>query len=232
MGSIVGTDGETIIVVGIDGGFAWISRRKFTEFYDSILENASPGKGEFYGLFMGLLKYLSPYPDCVVVMDTAMVFARTEFIAATIHALEKGIRLDFIEEPCLCSEKYGMLRKSGLGEKGVKAIMSADYGMAFAMPLGKVIDNRLAEDRLRILSIGRTPSHTAERNRIVECLCRIHIDCGGYMMTDACISYIKDVMGIGKDLSQGTFRNYVVEATALCRERKWGKKELLPILRI
>ena len=233
MDSLAGISGGVIMLVDRNGRMSWVSRRGFEGIYDSIPEVPPCNGNEPHELFVGLLKHLSVFPESTVILDTARVFTRSQYIGVTAHAMAGNIRLKYIEDPCLGTAKYASLLRQGINAGDLRVVMAADYDAVCETPFGKVVENKLEEEKLGILSIGGTCHHTASRNMIVECLCRIHIDCAGYMTTDACMGFIKDAMGIDASVSYGTFRKYVAEAAELCRERGRvkGKKILLPILR-
>ena len=210
---IVISSGEEYILLNASGEKEFLSRKSLSDIYRSLPE---PTVGdnktrEFDGLFQTLLDYVGP-GNTLRITTAPVLFDIKTFSEITFYAMRRHIALEFTEEPYLNASKYYNLLQSRIPEACVRSIIQNDFSVAQAKPLNSIMQERASEELENILAIGSTVNHSDLRNTIVECLCRIHIDCGGYLTTAACSQYIREVLGIREEIKDSTFRNYVDEA--------------------
>lgn len=227
---VIGDNDDEYTVINSTGSVEMIRKGKMTSICRTVKETDTDSS-VLLELIDHLLNYLSP-GSILQFTATRIIFTEDSFIRVTLAAISKQIELKYTEDPYLNSEKYQRL----LGEKTPKEFviqfMKSDFRYSRMNSLQSIVTKRAKEEKQKLLSVGSTRNRTAIRNTAVELLCRLHIDCGGYLTTNACLSYISEVMNIDSSFKYSTFRSYVDEAKALYIERGMTKGPLwaVPLL--
>jgi hypothetical protein len=224
---IVISSGEEYILLNSSGEKEFLSRKSLSDIYRSLPEPSVNDKRtcEYDNLFQTLLDYIGP-GNTLRITSAPVLFDVKSFSGITFYAMNRHVALEFTEEPYLNSAKYYDLLQNRIPEDCVRSIIQNDFSIAREKPLNSIIKERASEELKSILTIGSTVNHSDLRNTIVECICRLHIDCCGYLTTAACSQYIREVLGIREEIKDSTFRHYVDEAKEISMNEGMRKSPL------
>lgn len=231
IGQLVIGDGGEYTVIDKNGSAELFSARKMVQLCRTMNNDSGNDSSSIQELLAGLLKYLSP-GSTLRFTSALSIFDEDSFARTTLNSISKHIELEYREEPLLYSGRYRQLLEEHMSKESVIRCLKSDFMISRKNSFRHIAVNRAKEEKQKLLSIGSTRNRSAIRNTAVELLCRIHIDCGGYLTTDACMTYISEIIGIDGNVGYSTFRSYVDEARNLFYERGLSKSELwaVPIL--